>query len=156
MINYLKRRLTTFYILTVVAFLLQYISGGKSDVFMFMLLLLYPIVLPVSGGVTLLGIEADPFSSIVINLMVITMLYFSVIYLFKFGIKKNMNETPLVKVAASIIVLCCFTLNILLAVHNTFSYISIGIFYSIALLTLFLVVHRLVKGPGITLQKDES
>lgn len=140
--KYFNNQLPLLKLLTAISFLLIYAAGEKLGAFMFMLLIMYPLLIADGSG-DLLSLNLNPAATIFIDIIFLGLTYISIYYLMRSGIKKindRMNDRLCI---LSILILYIFVYKIFLSPNNSaFSLIMVGIFMFLSLLTILVLLSR--------------
>lgn len=146
MLNYLNNRTQLFTLLTVISFLFVYVSGEKIGTFVFMLLLMYPLLIA-DGSFGILSLNINHFSAIFIDVLFLILIYSSIYCLIRSSIKSRYNKIPDKYKFLSLLTLYLFIGKIISSsVMDVFSLITISTFLFFSIITLFIVGNRLIKG----------
>lgn len=135
--DYLIHHSNLLRILTGISFLLIYIPGDTIAAFVIMALILYPILIA-DGSSNMCNLNINPALTIFIDLVLVMMLYASVIYLIRSGVKKVNSKRSDNLCIISVLILYIYVAKIFMSQdQTTFSLITIGVFIFFSLFLVF-------------------
>lgn len=143
--NYLNSRLPLLKILTGISFLLIYASGDKFGAFVFMILLMYPILIA-DGSSNFFSLSTSPFLAILIDMAFFLAIYLSVYSLLRAGFKKISNRSNDKVCLISIFIMYVYVYKILVHSYESgFSMATLAIFVLLSLITLIISFNNMMK-----------
>lgn len=145
MINYLNNKPQLFTLLTVISFLLVYVSGEKTGAFVFMLLIMYPLLIA-DGSFSILPFNLNPFLAISIDIFFLILLYGTIYCLIRSSGRSGYQRIHDKYRLFSLLILYVFVGNIFhSSINDGFSTVTIVVFLLLSFITLLIVISRLMN-----------
>lgn len=134
-----------FKILTALSFLLLYIPGDTISAFLFMMLIILPFLIKedVTG---ILDITQHRSLNITINLLLVAIMYWSVFYLLRSGIRRLDTKISAILCCLSIIICSSYAIFIYSVKQQTlFSIFTMVIFAICSFITIYLQIKTILR-----------